>query len=252
MSFFKHTFEKVKKSVEKGIKEAKKVVDQGVDELEKGANLAKEGLEEAGDFLLNSSDREYWNKEISHLKNRLNRLREELGNKMNTYYEVRIDYQHKIYQYITIRQDTIALRLLSSQELDKVTDTAGNIVDTTRDFSESNSEIEEIGRYALGFVSAGISDIIFASQEAEKEGQHLHKQISRLEDSIEKINSNIVRHKKGIVEINQSVQEILLLYGDDTTVKNFVQKQCEFIYKQAQARKLREIAIRVELKEGDH
>ncbi len=272
MSFFKRTFNKAKKGINKAVdkteefinegtskvekavnksaKEIEKVADKGVDKVEKGANLAKEGLEETGDFLLNSSDREYWNKEISHLKNRLNKLREELNNKINTYYEVRIDYQQKIHQYITIRQDTIALGLISPEklDLDRVMDTAGVIVDTTRDFSGSNSEIEEIGRYALGFVSAGISDIVFASQEAKKEAKHLKKQISRLEASLEKINNNIANHKKGIVLINQSVTEILQLYGDDTTIDNFVSKQCKSIYEQAKEVKVQETIIRMQEK----
>jgi len=242
MSFFKRTFKKAKKGVQKTVNKVEKVVDEGtdvvkkavdksaskiekvadkgVDKLEKGANFAKEGLEETGDFLVNSSDREYWNKEISNLNNRLNKLREELNNKINTYYDVRIDYQDKVHQYITIKQDTITLGLASSEELDldKVSDNAGIIVDYTRDFSESNSEVEEIGRYALGYVSAGISDIVFASQEAKKEVKHLNKQISRLEESLEKINNNIANHKKAIVLINQSVIEILQLYGDDTTI----------------------------------
>lgn len=270
MSFFKRTFKKAKKGVKKAVNKVEKVVDEGtkevnkavnksakkiekvadkgVDKLEKGADLAKEGLEETGDFLLNSSDREYWNKQISHLKNRLNKLREELNNKINTYYEVRINYQQKIHHYITIRQDTIALGLVSSEKLDKVTDTAGVIVDTARDFSESNSEIEEIGRYALGFVSAGISDIVFASGEAKKEVKHLKKQISRLEESLEKINNNIANHKKGIVLINQSLTEILQLYGDDTTIDNFVSKQCKLIYEQAKEVKVQRTIIRMQEK----
>ncbi|MEA5504522.1 hypothetical protein VB735_15630 [Halotia wernerae UHCC 0503] len=250
MSFFKRTFKKAKKGVNKAVNKIEKVADKGVDKLEKGANLAKEGLEETGDFLLNSSDREYWHKEISHLKNRSNKLREELNNKINTYYDVRIDYQERIHHYITIKQDTIALGLVSSEklDLDKVTDTAGVIVDVTRDFSESNSEIEEIGRYALGFVSAGISDIVFASQEAKKEAEHLKKQISRLEESLEKINNNIANHKKGIVLINQSLTEILQLYGDDTTIDNFVSKQCKLIYEQAKEVKVQETIIRMQEK----
>lgn len=207
MSFFKRTFKKAKKGVNKVVNKVDKGLDKGIDKLEKGANLTKEGLSEAGDFLLNSSDREYWNKEISQLKNRLNKLREELNDKINTYYEVRIDYQAKIHRYITMKQDTIALGLASPEELnlDRVMDTAGVIVNTTKDFGGSNSEIEEIGRYTLGFASVGISDIVLASQEAKKEVKHLKKQISRLEESLEKINHNIANHKKGIVLIDRSV-----------------------------------------------
>ncbi|BAY87401.1 hypothetical protein NIES267_69230 [Calothrix parasitica NIES-267] len=210
-------------------------------------------MEEAGDFLVNSSDREYWNKQISHLKNRLNNLQEELNNKINTYYEVRIDYQSKIHQYIAIKQDTIALGLVSSEklDLDKVTDNAEIIVDTTRNFDESNSEVEEIGRYALGYVSMGISDIVFASQEAKKEVKHLNKQISRLEESLEKIDNNIANHQKAIVLINQSVTEILQLYGNDTTIDNFVSQQCKFIYKKAKELKVQETIIRMQEKGVD-
>lgn len=272
MSLFKRTFNKAKNGVKKAVNKVEKVVDEGTnevkkavdksankieevtekgtDKLEKGANLAKEGLEEAGDFLLNSSDREYWNKEISHLKNRFNKLREELNNKINTYYDVRIDYQQKIHHYITIKQDTIALGLLSPEklDLDRVMDNAGVIVDTARDFRESNSETEEIGRYTLSFVSAGISDIVFASQEAKKEAEHLKKQISRLEESLEKINNNIANHKKGIVLINQSVTEFLQLYGDNTTIDNFVSKQCKLIYEQAKEVKVQRAIIRMQEK----
>jgi hypothetical protein len=272
MSFFKRTFKKAKKGVnkaankvekvaKKGTKEVKKAVntsakkieqvaDKGVDKLEKGANVTKEGLTEAGDFLLNSSDREYWNKQISQLRNRLNELREELNNKINTYYEVRIDYQEKIHRFITIRQDTIALGLISPEKLDlaKVMDTAGVIVDTSKDFRASNSEIKEIGRYALGFVSVGISDIIFASQEAKKEVKHLKKQISRLEVNLEKINNNIANHQKGIVLIDRSITEILQLYGDDTTIDNFVSKQCKLIYERAKEVRVRETMIRMQQK----
>ena len=233
MSAFKRNF---KKSFKRTFKKAKKGVQKG--------------FEEAGDFLLNSSDREYWNKQISHLKNRLNKLREELNNKVNTYYDVRMDYQGKFHIYITIKQDTIALGLVSSEKLDsgKVTDTAGVIIDTTRAFRGGKSEAEEIGRYALGFVSVGISDIVFASQEAKKEAKHLKKQISRLEESLEKINDNLARHKKGIVLINQSITEILQLYGDDTTIDNFVSKQCKLIYDQAKAVKVQETIIRMQRK----
>ncbi|AFY55719.1 hypothetical protein Riv7116_3249 [Rivularia sp. PCC 7116] len=272
MSFFKRTFKKAKKGVKKAVNKVEKVVDEGTnevkkavdksaskidkvaeegfDKLEKGANLAKEGLEETGDFLLNSSDREYWNKEISHLKNRFNNLREELKNKVNAYYDVRIDYQGKVHQFITIKQDTIALGLVSSDklDLDKVMDNAGIIVDYTREFSESNSEIEEIGRYTLGLVSAGISEIVFASQEAKKEAKHLNKQISLLEENLEKINNNIANHKKGIVLINQSLTEILQLYGEDTTIDNFVSKQCQLIYKQAKELKVHRTIIKMQKK----
>ncbi len=272
MSLFKRTFKKAKKGVNKAVNKVEKVAnegtheikrtvnksaekmeavaDKGIDKLDKGANLTKEGLEEAGDFVLNSSDREYWNKEISHLKNRFNKLREELKNQINTYYDMRIYYQQKIHHYITIRQDTIALGLISPEklDLDRVMDTAGIIVDTTRNFSESNSEIEEIGRYALGFASAGISDMVFASQEAKKEVKHLKKQTSRLEESLEKINNNIANHQKGIVLINQSVTEILQLYGNDTTVDNFVSKQCKLIYNRAKEVKIQETIIRMQEK----
>lgn len=262
MSFFKKTFKKAKKGVNKavnkvekaankGTKEVKKAVntsakkieqvaDKGVDKLEKGANVTKEGLTEAGDFILNSSDRKYWNKQISQLRNRLNELREELNQKINTYYEVRIDYQEKIHRFITIRQDTIVLGLIPSEKFDlaKVMDTAGVIIDTSKDFRASNSEIEGIGRYALGFVSAGISDIVFASQEAKKEVRHLKKQISQLEESLEKINNNIANHQKGIVLIDRSIAKILHLYGNDTTIDNLVSKQCQLIYNRAKEAKV--------------
>ncbi len=240
----------VKKAVNKSAKEIERVADKGIDNLETGANLAKEGLESAGDFVLNSSDREYWNKEISHLKSRLNKLREELNNKINNYYDVRIDYQEKIHTYITIRQDTVTLGLLSPDkfDLEQVMDNAGIIIDTTRDFSESNSDIEYIGRYALGFVSGGISDIIFASQSAKKEVKHLKKQIFPLEESLEKINSNIANHQKGITLINQSLTKILQLYGADTTVDNFVSKQCKLIYKQAKEVKVQKTIIKMQKK----
>ena len=257
MSFFKRTFNKTKKGVKKSVNKVKKaanksakkiekVSDKRVDKLKKVAEFSKEGLEKAGDFLLNSSEREYWNKEISRLKNRLNKLREELNNKINTYFDVRIDYQEKIHYYSTIKQDTIALGLVSSEKLDTVTDTTGVIVDTTRDFRESNSEIEAIGRYALGFVSAGISDMVFASQEAKKEAKYLKQQIFILEEHIEKIDNNIDNHKKGIVLINQSVTEILQLYGDDTTIDNFVSRQCKLIYEQAKEVKVQETIIRMQ------
>lgn len=268
MSFFKRTFDKAKKSIseevakakntiEKGVNEANKVVNQGVDEIQKvtqkgvdkieeGAKLAKEGLEEAGDFVLNSSEREYWDNEISGLKNRWNKLQNELNDRINYYYTLRLDYQNKFYQYLTIRKDTIALGLISSKELNQVTDTAGTIVDTTRSFSESNSEVEEIGRYALSFVSAGISDIVFASQEAEKEAKHLRKQISYLEECVKKINKNITDHKRGILLINRSVTNILQLYGEDTTIENFVLKQCEFLYEQGKEVKIQEIITRMQ------
>lgn len=259
MSFFKRTFEKAKKTIEKGFSEADKAVNKGfneigkvtdkgkgVDELEKAANLSKEGLEKAGDFLLNSSDREYWNKEISLLKNRLNQLQEQLNNKINDYYNLRLNYQEKFYQYLAARKDTIALGLISSKELEKVTDIAGKVVGTTRRFSESNSEVEEIGRYALGFVSGGISDIILASQEADKEAEHLRKQVSQLEESLGKINKNIANHKEGIALINQSVTEILQLYGDDTTIENFVLKQCKLLVEQGKKAKVEEIIIRMQ------
>lgn len=250
MSFFKRTFKKAKKGVTKAVNKVDKGLDKGVDKLKEGANLTKEGLSEAGDFVLNSSDREYWNKEISQLRNRLNKLREELNNKINTYYEVRVDYQARIHRHITMKQDTIALGLASPEELnlDRVMDTAGVIVDTTKDFSASNSEIEEIGRYTLGFASAGISDIVFASQEAKKEARHLKQQISRLEASLEKINHNIANHQKGITLIDRSVTKILQLYGDDTTIDNFVLKQCNLIYKQAKEVKVRETIIRMQEK----
>ena len=233
-----------------GTSEVKKVVHENADKIAKGANSAKEGLEEAGDFVINSSDREYWNKEISHLKNRLNKLREELNNKINHYYDVRIDYQEKIHTYITIRQDTVTLGLLSPDkfDLEQVMDTAGIIIDTTRDFSESNSDIEYIGRYALGFVSSGISDIVFASQEAKKEVKHLKKQISRLEESLEKINSNIANHRKGIALINQYLTKILHLYGANTTIDNFVSKQYKLIYKQAKEVKVQKTIIKMQEK----
>ncbi|MEM7581249.1 MAG: hypothetical protein AAF316_15675 [Cyanobacteria bacterium P01_A01_bin.80] len=238
----------VKKAVKKSTKEIERVADKGIDNLETGANLAKEGLEEAGDFVLKSSDREYWNKEISHLKSRLNKLREELNNKINTYYGVRIDYQEKIHTYITIRQDTVTLGLLSPDklDLDQVMDTAGIIIDTTRDFNESNSDIEYIGRYTLGFVSAGISDIVLASQEAKKEVKHLKKQISQLEESLEKIGNNIANHQKVIILINKSLTEILQLYGDNTTIDNFVSKQCKLIYKQAKEVKVQKTIIKMQ------
>ena len=270
MSFFKKTFKKAKKGVKKAVKkteqginkaidktesvinegasEVEKVANKGVDKLKTGANVTKEGLTETGDFLLNSSDRKYWNKQISQLRNRLNELREELNQKINTYYEVRIDYQEKIHRFITIRQDTIALGLISPEKLDlaKVMDTAGVIVDTSQDFRASNSEIEGIGRYALGFVSAGISDIVFASQEAKKEVRHLKKQISRLEENLEKINHNIANHKKGIVIIDRSATEMLKLYGDDTTPDNFVSKQCQLIYHRAKEAKVRKAIARMQ------
>lgn len=272
MSFFKKTFKKAKKGVNKavnkvekvankGTKKVKKAVntsakkidqvaDKGIDKLEKGANVTKEGLTEAGDFLLNSSDRKYWNKQISQLRNHLNELREELNQKINTYYEIRIDYQEKIHRFITIRQDTIALGLISPEKLDlaKIMDTAGVIVDTSKDFRASNSEIEGIGRYALGFASAGISDIVFASQEAKKEVRHLKKQISQLEESLEKINNNIANHQKGIVLIDRSVTEILQLYGNDTTPDNFVSKQCQLIYNRAKEEKVKEKIARMQQK----
>ena len=261
MGFFKRTVRKAKKGVKKTVKKVEKVVDEGTrevkkavdknaDKIETGANLAKEGLEEAGDFVINSSDREYWNKEISHLKSRLNKLREELSNKINTYYEVRIDYQGKVHQYITIRQDTVTLGLLSPDkfDLEQVMDNAGIIIDTTRDFSESNSDIEYIGRYALGFVSGGISDIVFASQEAKKEVKHLKKQISRLGESLEKINSNIANHQKGIALINQYLTKILHLYGANTTIDNFVSKQYQLIYKQAKEVKVQKTIIKMQKK----
>lgn len=250
MSFFKRTFKKAKKGVNKTVNKVEKVADKAVDKVEKGADIAKEGLSETGDFLLNSSDREYWHQEISQLRNRLNKLREELNLRINTYYEVRIDYQEKIYRHITIRQDTIALGLISPEKLDlaKVMDTAGIIIDTSKDFRASNSEIEGIGRYALGFVSAGISDIVFASQEAKKEVRHLKKQISQLEASLEKINNNIANHQKGIVLIDRSITEILQLYGNDTTMDNFVLKQCKLIYNRAKEVKIQEAIARMQQK----
>ena len=270
MSFFKRTFKKAKKGVNKAVNKVEKAVnegtsevkkavntsakkieqvaDKGVDKLEKGADIAKEGLSETGDFLLNSSDREYWHQEISELRNHLNELRNELNQKINTYYEVRVDYQEKVHRYNTMKQDTIALGLVSPEKLDlaKVMDTAGVIVDTAKDFRASNSEIEGIGRYALGFVSAGISDIVFASQEAKKEVRHLKKQISQLEESLEKINNNIANHQKGIVLIDRSVTEILQLYGNDTTMDNFVSKQCQLIYNRAKEVKVRKAIARMQ------
>ncbi len=265
MSFFKGTFNKAKESFEKGIKEAeeaanrakreaeeaanraakeaKEAANKSLIELEKGADLAKQGLEEAGNFILNSSEREYWNREISTLKTRLSQLLDNLESGKNAYYETRLEYQERYCQYLVISRDTLALGLISPQELDKVTDTAGIVADATTSFYESADEVEEISRYALGIISAGISDIILASQEAEREAQHLREQIFALEDGVRKINSNVAKYQEVKRRVEQDSQEILKLYGSDTTIENFVEKQCNFIYSKGQEKAMQEYSL---------
>lgn len=246
----------VAKEVEKGaqeatdttnkvIKESDKLAQQGLNELEKGADLAKKGLEETGDFILNSSERDYWNKEISSLTSRLNKLREELESRKNTLYQTKVDYQEKYYQYLMVNRDTVALGLISSQDLAKVSDAVGIVVDMTRSFSESSSEIEEIGRYALGFISAGISDIILASQEAEKEAEYLRKQVSAIEKKIAKVSLGITQYEEEILQLEQVTQSVLSVYGNNTTMDNFIQKQCELIYARGSKKAHQDIEIRI-------
>jgi arabinogalactan endo-1,4-beta-galactosidase len=237
MSFFQDTFNKAKKTFDKGRQAVEKTTNQVVKETKEVAqnsiNILENGAKQAGDFILNSSDREYWNREISTLKSQLRQLQENLQKQQGIYYATKMEYKERYYRYLVISQDTLALGLISTQELENVRDTAGIIADQTTNFYASTDEVEEISRYALGILSIGISEIIFASQEAEKEAQQLREQVTTLEKGLYKMHENIDRHQQGKRKIEQVLETILKLYGDGTTIENVVEKQCAFIVNQA-------------------
>jgi hypothetical protein len=234
MSFFSNPIKKIQNQVEQTVTQVKNTVEESLPKVNKPATevveILKNVAQEAADFAMNSDSRAYWDKEISSLRGRFEELKKEYYAKREQYNQVRIKYSEKFSTYNSLRNsmpeeggERLGLTFMPNSQ---------SMADP-KDFDLDTDVREEVIRFTLSLASGGISNIFFASQEAEQEANHWRKQNSMLEKFIEQLCSGIAKHEETIGQLDQAINDILQLYGSGTTIENFIQRVCAFLAKQS-------------------
>lgn len=276
MSFFKKKIQKAKSKIktaattvqagaEHGLSRAsaaaathsqktKKVARVGLSKARSTAEQAKGHLTVGGELLLNGGDRQYWNEELSQLREHFDRLREQLRTEAQVYFEVRVAYHERFQRYRLLRQETIYLGLMAADQLDVEPVTGGNgiVLDDGDVFRASGSDVEQVGRVALGLLSGGVSDIILASQEAKEEVAHLKKEIARLEPRVRQLARDVGRYRETNARLDFNKQRLLRCYGEDARVDSLASKQCALMTGQVRNTRVRQAVAALQRSELGH
>lgn len=234
MSFFSNPLKQIQKKVEPTITQVKNTVNESLPKVNQpateGVEILKNGAQEAADFAMNSDSRAYWDKEISSLRGRFEELKKEYYAEREQYNQVRIQYSEKFSTYNSIRNsmpeeggECSGLTFMPNSQ---------SVADP-KDFDLGTDVSEEVIRFTLSLASGGLSDIFFASQEAEQEANHWREQNSMLEEVMEQLRSGVAKHEETIGQLDRAINDILQLYGSGTTRENFIQRVCAFLAKQS-------------------
>jgi hypothetical protein len=234
MSFFSNPIKKIQNKVDRTVTQVKNTVDESLPEVNKpaveGVETLKNGAQEAADFAMNSDSRTYWDKEILSLRERFEELKKEYYAKREQYNQVRIQYSEKFSIYNSMRNsmpeeggERSGLAFMPNSQ---------SVADP-KDFDLGTDVSEEVIRFTLSLSSGGLSNIFFASQEAEQEANHWREQNSMLKAVIEQLRSGIAKCEETIGQLDQAINDILRFYGFDTTIENFVQRVCTFLTKRS-------------------
>ena len=174
----------------------KKAVNDGVDIVEDAANTVaqesskianteagktiKEGAEEVGDFVLNSSDPEYWEKDLPSLRSSFEQLQKSYYLERDRYNELRLKYQERYSTYRSIQENvkTLGVNFIPN---------TGNVDELPQDFYIDYSVGDLIVQGVLSIVSFGVTDVVRAKEEAQKEANHLRTEIPKLEKVVNQI-----------------------------------------------------------------
>lgn len=221
----KQAAEAAKKQAEEAKKLAEKAKQEAENTYEKNVPQdVKDGVKEGADFLVNSGDKDYWQKDLPQLRTDYENLVNEYNNKLNTYRTVRTRYAERRSKLQSMLEGNQRLGLGDYLPND------GFVQHQTSEFqADDYSEFEAGAQAAAKFL--GVNQY-WAMKEAEKEKDHLIGAIGKMKKTNKSIDDSIAKHEQGIKDIEQRMQEIFKFYGSGTNESNIFDRQNQYLANQ--------------------